>query len=830
MDDRTVSSGPRSDGDIAELAETVVGSAPDAAPIVKRWAHLELRAVLGHGAFGIVYRAWEPRLARDVALKLISDNATRMGFAAAVVEEARLLARVRHPNVVIVHGADQSDGAVGIWMELIEGRTLTRILEQRGPFGADEAAIFGIDVCRAVAAVHKADLIHRDIKADNIMRENGGRVVLMDFGAGTLRSQECDFATSSGTPLYWAPEILRGSRATVGTDIYSIGVLLYHLVTNRYPLHGRTLDELRWAHEKGLRTRLQDERPDLPAAFVRAVERALDPDPAERFKTAGELQSALAAAQEWTIAEAGLPTGTTGAAPAWWQRLRSRYIVAALSLSAIIVTASLAWVGGGFTGVGRPMPTASALTSINSVAVLPFEETSGDPNVTYLANAVPLELTANLAQIGDFKTVPWTFSKAVAARSRSLHEVVAASGADGVVEGSVQMIPPLEGQTARRVRITVQLYQGRTGSVLWSGAFEDEMGHFMGINTRIAEQIAGQIRVKLAVRREARVTSARSIDPDAMDLYLRGRDMYLDRATQQQLKQALDYFTLAISKEPGFPEAYGGVADCYTALCTYWHVLTPAQAYPKILDATSKALALDASLARVWSTRAFARYLLGWDWAGADADFEHALKLPPDELALLHDRHAEYLTAMGRHAEAIAETDAMLSASPQLPALHRGAAWSNFFARRYDAAIEHLQVALRLDPKFVPARTLLGRAYLQKGLYAQGVAELESVATLPDGPAFKHMLAYAYAAAGQSERARRTLSEYVSADGHEYVKYDVALVHVALGEVERALEVLEEGYRAKDTAMVRLNVDPRWDPIRAQPGFQALTRRMQFPE
>src|SRR5258708_24090874 len=268
-------------GDPAEIAEALDGSRTAPLPVRRRGGSLELRAALGHGVFGVVYRAWDERLQREVALKLIDEVAGR-GVGAAMIAEARLLARVRHPNVVVVHGADRFDGAVGIWMELIEGRTLTQVLRQHGPFGADEAALVGIDVCRALAAVHKAGLLHRDIKTDNIMREQGGRVVLMDFGAGTFAR---DRSTIAGTPVYWAPEILAQQPASSATDVYSVGVLLYHLASGKYPVVGRSVDALRSAHEEGRRIRLQDERPDLPPGFVHAIEGALEPDPARRFRT-----------------------------------------------------------------------------------------------------------------------------------------------------------------------------------------------------------------------------------------------------------------------------------------------------------------------------------------------------------------------------------------------------------------------------------------------------------------------------------------------------------------------------------------------------------------
>jgi serine/threonine-protein kinase len=263
------------------------------------WGHLEIRARLGGGAYGEVYRAWDTRLDREVALKLLRRLEPEGDtLASSVIKEGRLLARVRHPNVVTVYGAERHDDRVGIWMELIDGRTLEDLLRSQGPFGEREAALIGLSLCSALAAVHRAGLVHRDIKTHNVMREQGGRIVLMDFSAGgEVRGDEARAGSAlTGTPLYMAPEILQGREATVRADIYSLGVLLYHLVSGSYPVEARTWSDLRQAHEHRGAKLLRDARPGLPEGFLRAVERALAPAPEDRFSSAGEMEQALARA------------------------------------------------------------------------------------------------------------------------------------------------------------------------------------------------------------------------------------------------------------------------------------------------------------------------------------------------------------------------------------------------------------------------------------------------------------------------------------------------------------------------------------------------------
>jgi len=258
------------------------------------WGHLQAVELIGRGGFGRVYRAWDPTLAREVALKVVTVPDDHRDNALEVLREGRLLARVRHPNVVTVYGAQQIGHEIGLWMELVRGRSLDLLVQRDGPLSADEATVIGITLCRAVAAVHTAGLLHRDIKAHNVMREGGGRIVLMDFGAGRDLRLNAVAAGAQGTPLYMAPEVVAGETASAATDLYSLGVLLYFLVTGSYPVVGRTLPEIAVAHGLGQRRFLADLRPDLPERFIRVVERAISFDPAARYASAGSMLQDLA--------------------------------------------------------------------------------------------------------------------------------------------------------------------------------------------------------------------------------------------------------------------------------------------------------------------------------------------------------------------------------------------------------------------------------------------------------------------------------------------------------------------------------------------------------
>jgi len=293
------------EGDTSDSRGTGIGPP---GPAQGTWCGLEILEEIGQGGFGRVYRAWEPTLAREVALKIIRPPEGQPAAVNAILREGQLLARVHHRNVVTIHGAQQIGNEIGLWMEFVRGRTLTDIVKHDGPRAAGEAALIGVTLCQALAAVHQTGVVHRDIKAHNVMREAGGRIVLMDFGAGQVLTEPGD-AHPIGTPVYMAPEVLAGSRATARSDIYSLGVLLFYLVTGDYPVEGRTWTDFLIAHARSDRRHLADVRPDLPPRFVRVVERATMGSPDERYATPGAMLRELAdTATGEESAPAGRPT------------------------------------------------------------------------------------------------------------------------------------------------------------------------------------------------------------------------------------------------------------------------------------------------------------------------------------------------------------------------------------------------------------------------------------------------------------------------------------------------------------------------------------------
>ena len=430
-----------------------------------RWGHLDLLNIVGRGAYGVVYRAWDTRLERLVALKLFHGAAN----PDAVMEEGRMLARVRHENVVAVYGADVIDGVAGIWMELVHGRTLDNIVKSNGPLNAHDAATVGIDIAKALAAVHAAGLLHCDVKAQNVVRESGGRVVLMDFGAGSLapemRDEDQRFDVA-GTPRYMAPELFApGATATRASDIYSLGVLLYFTVSGKYPLAGNTLGELRRAHEAQQFRPLRDVNASLPAAFLDTVARATERDPAQRLESATAVQSMLA---------------PVAAQPVHRKTTRSFGRLAIVSTIGVVVLAmTVAWLVG---------LTTAAAPSANSLAVLPIRNFTGDPGKQHLADGLSEALIMQLSRVDGLDVASSSRVRSVSGSSEFEREIAELLGVRLLLTGSIV-------QAENRIRIHVMLNDPRAGRTIAGMEIERSSEDVLTARLEIAKWVAARLEL-----------------------------------------------------------------------------------------------------------------------------------------------------------------------------------------------------------------------------------------------------------------------------------------------------------------------------------------------
>ena len=786
-------------------------------PAGPRWGRLVLLERIGHGTSCEVYRAWDTDLHREVALKLLHEDAGgRTGDThARVLREARHLARLRHEHVVQVYGAEQHDGRVGLWMELVRGESLERVLAARGTFGAAEAAAIGQDVCAALAAVHAAGLVHRDVKAQNVMRESGGRTVLMDFGTGEALSESTGTATLAGTPLYLAPEIFKGTPASPQSDLYSLGVLLYYLVSGRFPVTAGSVEQLARAHARGSARRLRDARPDLAPAFVRAIDRALEPDPQARYRTAGEMEAALR--------DSALRGDTAGTQPRPAGSILTRLGGSGVALAAglvLLVAGALAAIVWSRDGAGA---TAAGVRPVASVAVLPLEDVSGSRVSPYLADALTDQLIATLGQIGAVRVASRTSIMQFKGAKPSMQQVFDALGVDAVVEGSVA-VAQAEGDLPARVRVNARLISAASGMQLWSRTLERPLGDTLALEAELAKHIAESVRATVTESESRRLSQAHSTSGPAEEAYFQGR-YHLGQYGNDRARRALEAFNRAVELDPSHAAARSGAARSYVAL-GFGGALSQPEARARALAEVQRALEIDPEQADAHVALGDLKFFYDWDWRGADAAYRRAIDLN-GSFAYGRTQYARYLAAAQRLDAAAAEAHAAAAMDPLSADAAQTLGLILFFKRDDAAAIQALERALQLDPRHARARAVLGRVYDAQGQPERAIEETQRGIALSDeaGMSWQMQLIRLHAVAGRRDEARArfaALARDAEARGLRIAAEHRGYLHLALGDKEAALADLERAVADRDPAVLWLAVDPRVDALKDNPRFQRL--------
>ena len=583
------------------------------------WNGLAVLEKIGEGTSADVYRARDPRLDREVALKLYKAAASETReLREWVLHEGRALARIRHDHVAQIYGAATDGGRVGIWMELVHGQTLAVLLAERGPLGAREAALVGQDVCRALSAVHHAGLVHGDVKAENIIREDGGRIVLTDFGSGQhQKADTAEIARRTGTPLYLAPEGLLGGPHSVASDTYAVGVLLYHLVTGEFPVNAGSLHELIAAHARRETGHLRDLRPDVPEAFVRVVERALAHDTAQRFQSAGEMHAALSA-----VAAEDDDVAASSDGPPRLRRYRRGLIAAAVTL--VVLAAVGAWLS---RHVSAPVPA-------NSVAVVPFRSLGPPNDLDYVAEALSDDIAAQISKLPGLRVVSGMSARRLA------HDRAEASARPNVqvaalIEGSVFVSGDV-------LRVAVQLVDASTSAQLWGDSFEGRRDAILSLQTRVTHAIAKALRGQLSST-DAQILTHAPMNDEAYRLYLKAR-YFWNKRTEEDLRTSIDLFDRVIALQPDSSLAYAGLADAYLLSALYGGM--PAkEAHARAERAARHAIQLDDSSAEAHAALASA-YHEEWRLPEAEREYKRALEQNVN-YAAAHHWYALYLVEVG---------------------------------------------------------------------------------------------------------------------------------------------------------------------------------------
>jgi serine/threonine-protein kinase len=701
-------------------------------------------------------------------------------------------------------------------MELVRGESLEHTVQTRGTFGAREAALVGLDLCAALAAVHVAGLLHRDIKAQNVMRESGGRLVLMDFGTGEELSGTNRLV---GTPLYLAPEIFRGQRASVQSDLYSLGVLLYYLVTARFPVNARSMEQLAHAHSRRDRQPLRDLRPDLPEAFVATVERALDGDPSRRFQSVGDFESSLRESLQVEQRTAAV-TVTEAPTPYRWFNLAFMSAVAAFVL---VVVSLIVWAGSVESSRG------AAVSAVRSIAVMPMsnEDASGLPS--HFASGLTDELAATLGQISALSVKSGFSVKAL--EDQSPQDIARQLGVDAWLETTVSGSDAGAGVEGV-VRIRADLIAAGTQTVIWTRLFQQPRGETRALQADIARSVANAVRAAVTPSEAARLKAGRQqTSPAAEEAYLLGR-FHLDQYGAGSADQALKALERAMQLDPQHAGARAAAARAYVSLGVNG-AITHAQARAQALAQARRAIDIDEGLAEAHAALAHIYFLYDWDWSGADREFLRSLDLNPSS-RYARTFYADYLAAVGRFDEAVTQAEIAKRLDPQSGAAAREYALVLYYQRNFDAAELALREATAIEPNAAGGPLLQGRIDEARGRFDEALDATRRAAELSGGGRAPLRVAAIRleALAGRRDEALahlRELQRDAARGAVRLVPRDLAYAQLAFGNIDAAVGLFAQALADRDPSLVWLGVDPRVDSLRGDPRFREILRGTGLP-
>jgi serine/threonine protein kinase/TolB-like protein/Flp pilus assembly protein TadD len=811
-------------------------------------SHYRIVSKLGAGGMGEVYLAEDTRLDRKVALKLLpaefTEDADRVR---RFIQEAKAASALNHPNIITIHEIGQAEGAHYIATEFIDGSTLRQHLAGE-QFSLLAALDVMVQVSSALVAAHEAGIAHRDIKPENVMVRRDGIVKVLDFGlaklterpesgvdidAPTAAKVTTDPGTVMGTASYMSPEQARGQKVDARTDLFSLGVVLYEMIVGRSPFEGvNALDVISAILQKEPQP-LKSYASEIPSELQRIVSKALRKHRDERYQTARDLlndlkdlkeelsfaakqtrsgqtdrEQAVAASADALPTAAGAALPTTSSARIILGEIKRHKLGTALA-AALLLTVMVAGV---YFLSGRQAD------AINSMAVLPFQNASGNADLEYLSDGMTETLIRSLSQLPHLN---------VKARSSVFRYKGQATDARTIgKELNVQAI--LNGRVVQRgeqLTLSLELIDAQTENVIWSESYNRQQTDLVSLQSEIARDVSTKLKARLSGADQAKVAKTYTTNAEAYRLYLQGR-FYWNKREEREFRKAIEYFNQAVVLDPNYALAYAGLADAYASLSGFGF-MPPTEAIPKARDFAHRASSLDDSLAEPRATLGYVLVQYEYDFAGSEREYKRAIELNPN-YAMAHQWYGEMLSNVGRFDEAAAEYRRNLEIEPL--SLPDNWAYGRFlyYARRFDDALAQLMKTIELDPGFARAHRTLSEVYWVRGDYANAVEARARFFELRGEPEKAILIRETFAKVGWSGYLRLVTAES-SPLKESNNNWALAKAYLALGEKDKALAELNKAYENRISSVIWFKTDPQLDPLRDDPRFQELLRKIGFP-